>query len=380
MKTRTILSWGGIAGFLLLLTGVALAQDQDNTGVWLPFSASSYADDIDKLYRLIFWVTTAMFLLTEGLLLTFCVIYRRRPGHRPTYTHGNNTAEIAWTIVPALMLLGLAVLQIPTWNNIKKDFPAANAADVTVIDFLGEQFKWNVRYPGAKEKYKGDNEYTNLSNVHIPFGNTALFNLRSKDVIHSIFIPHMRVKQDTVPGLRQKAWFKANRFFLVDLAKDKVHPDGKHYYALENNEWVEKPRLVQPHPFVYLDDAKNLPTDAATEFFLAKDFLPGGKLYDKKIAVQGQNEINGLYVVPVINGVPKKVRVLSRGQVSDGQFADCQYALGIFEIACAELCGMGHYTMRGFLYVEPPAAFEAWLKSEVEDASEPPVVWKYWRS
>jgi len=245
-----------------------------------------------------------------------------------------------------------------------------------VIDFLGEQFKWNVRYPGAKEKYKGDNEYTNLSNVHIPFGNTALFNLRSKDVIHSIFIPHMRVKQDTVPGLRQKAWFKPNRFFLVDLDKKNEKPDGNHYYALENFEWVKKERIVQPHPFVYLDGATNAPADA----FFAKDFAPGGKLFDKRIAVQGQNEINGLYTVPVINGVPKKVRVLYQGKVSDGQFADCQYALGIFEIACAELCGMGHYTMRGFLYVEPPAVFDAWLKSEVEDASEPPVVWKFWRS
>jgi len=376
LKTRTVLSWGGVGAFLLLLGGVALAQDQDNTGVWLPFSASSYADDIDKLYRLIFWVTTGMFFLTEGLLLVFCIIYRRRPGHRPTYTHGNNTAEIAWTIIPALMLLGLAVLQIPTWNNIKKEFPAANAPDVTVIDFLGEQFKWNVRYPGAKEKYKGDNEYTNLSNVHVPFGNSALFNLRSKDVIHSIFIPHMRVKQDTVPGLRQKAWFKANRFFLVDLDPSKEKSDGRHFYKLQDNEWKRQDHVVQPHPFVYLDGAPNAPADA----FFAKDFLPGGKLYDTKIAVQGHRELDGLYIVDKVNGVPKKVRVLYQGKVSDGQFADCKYALGIFEIACAELCGLGHYTMRAFLYVEPPVVFDAWLKAEVEDASEPPVVWKFWRS
>lgn len=376
MKTRTILSWGGAAALLLLLGGVACAQDQDNTGVWLPFSASSYADEIDSLYRLIFWVTTVMFVLTEGLLLLFCIVYRRRPGHRPTYTHGNNTAEIAWTVIPALMLLGLAILQIPTWNKIKKDFPSPTDPDVTVVDFLGEQFKWNVRYPGAKEKYKGDVEYTNLSKVHVPFGNKILFNLRSKDVIHSIFIPHMRVKQDTVPGLRQKAWFKANRFFLVDLDKSKVYKDGKHYYKFENNEWVQKDREVQPHPFVYLDGATNAPANS----FFAKDFLPGGQLFDKKIAVEGHREVEGLYKVDVVNGVPKKVKILYQGKVSEGQFADCQYALGIFEIACAELCGMAHYTMRAFLWVDPPGVFDAWLKSEVEEASEPPVVWKYWRS
>jgi len=379
LKTRTILSLGGAAAFLLLLGGAAFAQDQDHPGVWLPFSASSYADDVDSLYRLIFWLTTGMFVLTEGLLLLFCIIYRRRPGHRPTYTHGNNTAEIAWTIVPALMLLTVAILQIPTWNNIKKQFPDANAKDVTLIDFLGEQFKWNVRYPGAKDKYKGENEYTNLSKMHVPFGNTALVNLRSKDVIHSIFIPHMRVKQDTVPGLRQKAWFKPNRFFLVDLDEKKTAPDGKHYYALESNEWVQKERKVQPHPFVYLDDAKNTPTDGS-EFFFLKDFGPGGKLFDKHIAVEGHRELDGLYMVDKVNNVPKKVKILYQGQISEGQFADCQYALGIYEIACAELCGLGHYTMRAFLYVEPQVVFDAWLKSEVEDADKPPVVWTFWRN
>ena len=135
-----ILSLGGAAAFLLLAGGFACAQDQDHPGVWLPFSASTYADDVDSLYRLIFWLTTGMFILTEGLLLIFCIIYRRRPGHRPTYTHGNNTAEIAWTVVPALMLLTVAILQIPTWNNIKKRFPDANAKDVTLIDFMGEQY------------------------------------------------------------------------------------------------------------------------------------------------------------------------------------------------------------------------------------------------
>src|SRR6185503_7497369 len=103
---------GGAGAFLLFLVGTAFGQNQDNPGVWLPYSASSYADEIDGLYRLIFWLTAGMFFLTEGLLLIFCVIYRRRPGHRPTYTHGNHKAEITWTVVPALMLLGLAIWQI----------------------------------------------------------------------------------------------------------------------------------------------------------------------------------------------------------------------------------------------------------------------------
>ena len=265
------------------------------------------------------------------------------------------------------MLLGLAILQIPTWNKIKKEFPEASNPDVTRIDFLGEQYKWNVRYPGTKAKYKGDFDYTNLSNVHVPFGNTALFSLRSKDVIHSAFIPHMRVKQDVVPGLRQKLWFKPNRMYLVDLKAPK-EKDGKSIYVKENYDWVKKDHEFQHRVWISLDPAKP-----------DKDFEEGGAYFKKKIAVQGHRELDNIYIVDVIKGVAKKVKVLYEGKVTDGQFADCDYALGIYEIACAELCGMGHYTMRGFLYVEPKAVYEAWMKSEMDDVSEPPVAWKFWR-
>jgi len=360
---------------------MAQGTPQDNPGVWLPFSASTYSEDIDFLYRVIFWVTTGMFVLTEGLLLIFCVIYRRRPGHRPTYTHGNSTAEITWTVIPALMLVGLAIWQIPTWNNIKKKFPDQKDPNVLTVDILGEQFKWNVRYPGSKAKYKAEHDFTNLSNVHMPLGSTAFFNLRSKDVIHSVFIPHMRVKQDTVPGLRQKLWFKPNRTFLVKLKEDDGKPTplektGHSIYVLENNEWVKKEQEVQPRKWVYLDDDPKAPAGE----FRAKDFVdPQGKLFGKRVAVLGHNEVNSIYQVPVINGTPKKVRILYNGKFSDGAFADCDYALGIYEIACAELCGMGHYTMRGFLYVEPAVSYEQWLKAEMEDVDKAPVVWNFWR-
>jgi cytochrome c oxidase subunit II len=383
LKTRTILSWGGVGAFLLMLAGAAGAQqvNQDNPGVWLPPSASTYSDSVDFLYRVIFWVTTGMFVLTEGLLLVFCIIYRRRPGHRPTYTHGNNKAEITWTIVPALMLLGLAIWQIPTWNKIKKQWPVdgqkgefdGKTVKLQTIDILGEQYKWNVRFPGTKAKYKAEADLTNLSNIHMPFGSTALFNLRSKDVIHSVFIPHMRVKQDTVPGLRQKLWFKPNRMFLKDMKAPQAK-DGS-IFVKKDDDWVKQDRMVQPTVWVYEDDEKEIPQGA----FKSKDFETGGAFFNKKIAVSGHSEVNGLYTVPVINNVAKKVQVLYQGKVAAGALADCDYALGIFEVACAELCGLGHYTMRAFLYVDPPAAYEQWMKAEMEDVSEPLPVWKYWR-
>src|SRR5262249_38426027 len=134
----------------------------------------------------------------------------------------------------------------------------------------------------------------------------------------------------------------------------------------------------------YLDDEKpdKLPKDEYFQkdlAFKAKDFAPGGKLFGKRIAVLGHYEKDSIYQVAVINGVAKKVRVLYNGKIEDGKFADCDYAQGIYEIACAEPCGMGHCTMRAFLHVEPLVVYENWLKSEMEDVSEPPPAWKFWR-
>jgi cytochrome c oxidase subunit II len=353
-----------VAAAAVLLTAFAASplwaqSAQDAPGPWLPPAASDYSHRIDNLYNLIFWLTTGMFVLTEGLLIVFCILYRRRPGHKATYTHGNNAAEITWTVIPALMLVGIAVLQIPEWNHIKKPDWKALEADpkTTVVDVLGEQYKWNVRYPGSKKKYEGEFDLTNLSNIHVPFGNAALFNLRSKDVIHSVFIPAMRVKQDTVPGLRQRLWFRPNRVFLVDIkdrSVDAKKSDGT-MQKIQKKIWVEDP----------------------------KAFEPGGAYFDAKIAVKGgvdYAETEGVYDVFKPGGTPKPVRVLHQGKILEKQkWDDCPYALGIFEIACAELCGLGHYTMRGILVVEPKASFDHWIKDETSEAGEPAPAWKFWK-
>jgi cytochrome c oxidase subunit 2 len=370
---RHSLRIGGLAALLWVAGALpALAQDQNHPGPWLPYAASDYSHKIDFLYLVIFWATTAMFFITEGLLIAFCVMYRRRPGHKAAYTHGNNAAEVTWTIIPALMLIGIAIWQIPAWNEIKKPDWEALKKDpkTTVVDVMGEQYKWNVRYPGSKAKYGGDFDVTGLSTIHMPFGHSALFNLRSKDVIHSVFIPHMRVKQDTVPGLRQRLWFKPNRFFLVDLkAPDSVDWKKSDGTAIK----------VKPKRWVYLDGAQ---TDDKEAFF-EKDFAQGGRLFDKVVAVSAVSdyaEKDGQYEVYKPNGTPKKVTVLTKGEVKKGQdWTSCDYAVGVFEIACAELCGMGHYTMRGSLVVEPAKSYEAWMKAEAEDAGEPVRAWKFWK-
>ena len=325
---------------------------------------------MDFMWRVIFVAVAFMFLLTEGLLIAFCILYRRRPGHRPTYTHGNAKAELVWTIVPALMLLGIAVWQIPDWNVIKRDgFPDKNGKNVTVIDVLGEQFKWHFRYPGSKAMLDGAKaDIQSTGTLRIPFGDAILCNLRSKDVIHSFFIPQMRVKQDTVPGLRQRAWFRPNRMKVIEL-KTPTHPDKDGYKTTKGVV-----RTLQDFKWVYLGD-----TAPSADAFCEKDWLVGGKLFDKKVALSNYAEVDGFYDVIKVKstGVSQKVRILENGKVRGGDWSECHYAIGIVEVACAELCGQGHFTMRTQMYVEPRVAYLNWLQEEVDAETVIPA-FKFW--
>ena len=345
-----------ISALLVLLLAAPLpaqTEGQDG-GLWLPEGASTYTDEVDFLYKAIFWVTTGMFVLTEGLLLLFCIIYRRREGHRPQYTHGSRTAEITWTIVPALMLLGLAVWQIPTWDHIKKDFPPPGPG-VTEVKVLAEQYTWNFMYPGTKDRFEAEYDASTIKLLHLPFGDKALLHLRSKDVIHSLFIPHMRVKQDVVPGIRLRTWFEPSRMKLIEIhgpqSQDGRNPD-------------RSPRMVQP--FVWVNDPK--------------EFEAGGAYFNERIAVSAvQNYVHhdGLYRVLDRDGTPHPVRVLHQGKIMTGQsWESCKYALGIFDIACAELCGMGHYGMKAYLVVEPRSSYENWLEDQLGEAAP---VWAFWK-
>src|SRR5947207_15770796 len=95
---------------------------------WLPENVTSYGQDIDWLFHLIYAITGVTFILVTVALLAFVVIYRDRPGRRARYTHGNTTLEIVWTVVPALILVVLTLLRVPPSSNTKLPMPGTNVA------------------------------------------------------------------------------------------------------------------------------------------------------------------------------------------------------------------------------------------------------------
>ena len=174
---------------------------------WLPEDVSTYGKDIDFLFHLIYYITGATFVLVAAALIAFLVLYRHKEGRRATYTHGNTTLEIVWTVVPTLILVVLTFLSVPTWARLKMQMPQT---DLTV-QVNAKQFNWIVTYPGPDGKFGTEDDKTFENEVHVPVGKPVKLILKSQDVIHSFYMPNLRFKQDAVPGREIPAWFDATK-------------------------------------------------------------------------------------------------------------------------------------------------------------------------
>lgn len=172
----------------------------------LPPSVSTYGPDIDRLYYIILGITGVIFVVTQVLLVWFVVRYRHREGRRAAYIHGSTRAEVLWTAGPFIIVLFLALYSRGLWAEIKD--PARFPADALQVDVMAKQFEWNVTYPGRDEQLGTDDDFTVRNQLHVPVDRPVQVNLQSEDVLHSLFIPDLRVKQDAVPGKVIPVWFE----------------------------------------------------------------------------------------------------------------------------------------------------------------------------
>ena len=152
-------------------------------------------------------MTGATFFAVQITLLAFLVLYRHQDGRRATYTHGNTTLEIAWTIAPAILLVILAFASRSVWAEIKQRVPPSDMQ----VQVTAKQFNWEIAYPGPDGKIGTDDDVTMDNDLYVPVGKTIRVNLKSRDVIHSFFIPSARFKQDAVPGHEIPTWFKITK-------------------------------------------------------------------------------------------------------------------------------------------------------------------------
>jgi len=259
----------------------------------LPLAASAHAGEVDHTMVLVHILMAVLFV---GWILFFTyALYRFRRKRNPVAdyrgvtSHSSTYLEIAVAVVEAVLLIGFS---IPLWAKRVEAFPKEQ--DAVVVRVVGEQFAWNIHYPGPDGKFgrtditlidlqtnplgldrsdpDAKDDITTVNQLHLPVGKPAIVKLSSKDVIHSFNLTEFRVKQDAIPGLVIPLWFV---------------------------------------PTISTEDMR------------------------KRL---GQDDF-------------------------------------VYEIACAQLCGLGHYSMRGYVTIDTPESFQTWLDEEGKKLSSEDAAW-----
>jgi cytochrome c oxidase subunit 2 len=179
--------------------------------LWLPDAASSYAHEIDGLLVIITVIVGAWFIAAEGLLVYLAVRYRRREGRRASYMPAHTLRAMAVVLIPCSLILGfdllIDALAAPVWHEVKEELPPPDA----LVRITGEQWAWRITYPGPDGVLDTDDDFQTVNDLRVPLNKVVLFELSAKDVLHSLWIPELRLKQDAVPGRVIRGWFKPIR-------------------------------------------------------------------------------------------------------------------------------------------------------------------------
>jgi cytochrome c oxidase subunit II len=278
-------------------------------------SASEHGVEIDQLFWITMSVVFFVFVVTNAVLFFFAYKYGKDGGRKAKYYPENHKLELIWTVVPAVVLAVLIIFGIKTWTSIMS--PPDASKEIVKIEVSGQQWGWTLRYPGEDKTFGdisvrrigGDNilgvdfsqevsrdDFMNDSLV-MPVGATVDLKIRSRDVLHSVYLPHFRVKMDAVPGMDTRFHFVPNQ------------TTEQYRETLKNH--------------VYWGQVDTIVNNA----YAVGDKLPDGSL--AKAAVT----------------------------ITDTVF---NYDNFDFELACTEICGRGHFSMRRVVVVMTPEKYAAW--------------------
>jgi cytochrome c oxidase subunit II len=228
---------------LAVLSGTAVPASAQ---AWPVAPASDNAELISQLFWFTLILATVVFVLVEGLLIYSSLRFRRRaplPLREPPQIHGNTRLEVMWATVPALILVGLFGITVTRLGDINQFPTDPNTLHIAVT---GQQFSWTFQY--------GDTGVQSTNDLHLPVGEPLIFDVTSKDVIHSFWVPDLYGKIDALPGrinhitytVRQEGTFRgvcaqlcgaghAGMLFRVEA----VSPD-------EFQQWIQQMQSANP--------------------------------------------------------------------------------------------------------------------------------------
>lgn len=208
--------------------------------------ASEHGKLVDNMFWLTMVILGIVFAITQVMLFVYSFKYQHRDDKKAFFYSHNNRLEVFWTLIPAIVMALLVFRGWKTWTSITNPAPK----DAEVIEVVGKQFNWIVRYPGADKKLgiakhtliDGTNELgldfsdkasmddIITNEIHVPKGKPVLFKIRSRDVTHSFYGPFFRMQMHAVPGMPTKFWMTPTKT-TAEMANELGKPDFKYEIA-----------------------------------------------------------------------------------------------------------------------------------------------------
>ncbi|MBF02022.1 MAG: cytochrome C oxidase subunit II [Flavobacterium sp.] len=257
-------------GFIYIFTIYSLIKWSD---LVLGTPASEHGAEVDNLMAISMYLIFFVQTITQFLLHYFTFKYRGKQGQKALYFADNNKLEAIWTIIPVIVLAGLILYGLYTWNNIMY---YDDEEEVIYVELYAKQFGWEVRYSGEDNTLGKANvrfiEGVNtlgvdlsdpaaqddkvVNELHLPKGKKIVFKMRSQDVLHSAYMPHFRAQMNCVPGMITQFAFVPN-MTTAEMREDeaiiaKVDKINK-IRAKKSIDLVAKgEEALEPYTFDYL--------------------------------------------------------------------------------------------------------------------------------
>src|SRR5436190_22800061 len=212
---------GAAVAALLAFSGLPAAAVPTNYETGFQPAASPVMQQIEDFHRLLLYIIVAVCLFVLGLLVWIVVKYRAGANAVPSKVHHNTLLEVAWTLIPVIILVFIAV---PSFRLLY--FEAAIPTPDVTIKAIGKQWFWSYEYPGSAAGFTYDSlglsdadaakankpRLLGVDNpIYVPVNKVIEVETMGADVIHSWAMSQMGVKMDAVPGRTNHTWFKANK-------------------------------------------------------------------------------------------------------------------------------------------------------------------------
>jgi cytochrome c oxidase subunit 2 len=303
----------------------------------LPINASTHGGRIDEMIVVIHYLMFVLFIgwgsFMAFSLFKFHKSRNKSADHDGVKTHLSSYVEGAVALFEVVLLV---VFAYPLWAERVTNPP--NEKESVLVRVVAEQFAWNIHYPGKdgvfgrtdialvssentlgldREDPYAKDDIVSINQLNLPVNKPVIIKLSSKDVIHSFSLPLFRVKQDAIPGQVMKVWFQPT------MTTAEIRQHSIKTFSIANG--------TIPIGLASLSSVEEYKDGSGTVIVGI-----GGSFDDEtvpKLLAAGVKEVRAASDTPT-------------------------------EIACAQLCGLGHFRMRGFVTIQTPEEFEAWLKEQ----------------